>query len=269
MLSTPRILAVALAGALVIAACGSDDGDGASATTVVEATDDTTASTVVTTETAPATTETAPATTDAEPEQDVAADTAAAEAGVLTLADLPEGWTEAPADGVATELDGRLAECLELDGDRIGASPASAVAGAFTAPDGTPSVVQYVGVQPTELDARAVVARFAVPDVPACFALAYADLSAELLAGTVADGAEIGAATAEGLAIASVGDATQAVRVVVPVAGDPGVTVVTIDHVLVRAGRSLTTLVVENTAEATPVETIDAVAAAAAERLAS
>ena len=105
-----------------------------------------------------------------------------------------------------------------------------------------------------------------MPDVPACFALAYADVSADLIGAS--EGAQLGAAAAERLAIGSFGDATQAVRVVVPVAADPTVTTVTIDHVLIRSGRSIVTLTFENSVEATPVETIGAVAGAAVARLA-
>jgi hypothetical protein len=129
------------------------------------------------------------------------------------------------------------------------------------------TVNEHVGVQATERDARTVVARSAVPDVPACFALAYADVSASLIGA--GEGAALGAAAAERLAIGSFGDATQAVRVVIPVTADPTVTTVTIDHVLIRSGRSIVTLTFENSAEATPVETIGAVAGAAVARLAS
>jgi hypothetical protein len=42
---------------------------------------------------------------------------------------------------------------------------------------------------------------------------------------------------------------------------------VTVDHVIVRSGRSLATITFANSTEATPIETIDEVAAIVAERL--
>jgi hypothetical protein len=75
------------------------------------------------------------------------------------------------------------------------------------------------------------------------------------------------AATADRLSVGSAGDATQAIRVVVPVTGDPSVTAVTVDHIVVRSGRALAGLTFEHRTQATPVETIDEFSALAADRL--
>ena len=83
----------------------------------------------------------------------------------------------------------------------------------------------------------------------------------------MASGAQLGVPTASRLPVGSAGDATQAVRVTVLVTGDPEVAEVTIDHVVVRRGRSLASLTFDNRTEATPVETIDQYTALIAERL--
>jgi hypothetical protein len=270
MRSTLRVASVALAASLAIAACGSDDsGSGAGTPTETIESADTTPD-ATTGDTTPDTT-----TVDTEPEssepedarQDVDADTASAEAALLTVTDLPEGWTETPREADAAAIDARLAECVGIDGDSITAADATAQGALFTAPNGALLLTQDIGVLATERDARTVVAFTAEPTVPSCFAEAYAELGADVFAGTLAEGAELGAPTATRLQVGSAGDATQAVRVVVPVTGDPAVTEITIDHVVVRGGRALAALTFENRAEATPVETIDAVTAAVATRL--
>jgi hypothetical protein len=280
MRSTIRALSVALAATFLLAACGSDDSgsgaeSGSSTDTAVETTDmtaDTTpASTdAATPETTEAATSTTPETTEpAEPAQDVEADTAAAQAAVVVVADVPEGWSETPRPSEAASLlESRLAECVGVEGDRITAAEATAASALLASPDGTIVVTQDIGVLATERDARSVVAFLVEPDVPTCFQAAYDELAAEALAGTVADSASFGPAVATRLQVGSAGDATQAVRVVVPVVGDPSTVAVTVDHVVVRAGRSLASLTFENRTGETPVETIDELTAIAASRLA-
>lgn len=273
MRSTVRLASVALAATLVVAACGSDEADNGvgegGPTGTAASSDATTPETTVVDTTTPDTTPDTAAPTSApeEPGQDVEADVAAAEAAVITVADLPEGWTESAREDAATALEGRLAECVGVEGDRITAAGATARSPQFAAPEGTLSLTQDIGVLATERDARTVVAFTAEPAVPTCFADAYGELGSDVLAGTLVDGAELGVPAATRLQVGSAGDATQAVRVIVPVTGDPSVVEVTIDHVVVRSGRALVSLTFENRAEATPVETIDEFTALVAERL--
>ena len=263
MRSRSRVVTVALAATLLIAACGSDDsGSGADVGTPTE--------TIAGVDRTPDTTiETTGAPTSVPDEaQDIEGDTAAAEAALLTVADLPAGWTEAPADGDAdAALAASLAACVGVDGDVISAADATATADRFAAPDGTASISQHVGVLAVEGDARTVVAFTAEPAVPACFEAAYAEFAGEALAGELDEGAQFGAPVASRLQVGSAGDATQAIRVTVPVTGDPTTAEVTIDHVVVRNGRSLTTITFASIAAPTTVESIDAVTAVAAERL--
>ena len=278
MRSTVRVVCVALAATLVVAACASDDSESvettpaAAATTVADTApaetmpEETTPNETMPEETTPEDT-TPEETTPEEPAQDVEADTATAQAALLTLADLPEGWTEAAADEAGAPLNARLAECVAVEGDAISAAEAAAATGPFADPTGTASVSQHVGVLAAEADARTVVAFTVEPAVPSCFEAAYTELADTALAARLAEGAQIGAPTVERLPVGSAGDATQAIRVVVPVTGDPAVTAVTVDTVVVRSGRSLSTLTFTSAAEPTTVEAIDAVTAVVAERL--
>ena len=283
-----RVASVALAATLFVAACGSEDsgtsaGDGSSSgTAVVDTLPDTSSDTVA--DTTPDTTDTATDTaTDAdtdtdidtdtdtdtaEPGQDLDADTASASAALLTFADLPEGWTESPRAEASSAVDARLAACVGVEGDGLTAADATARSGRFVAPDGALALTQDVGVLATEREARTVVAFAAEPDVPSCVAAAYGEVGADVLGASLAEGAALGTPTAIRLQVGSAGDATQAIRVVVPVTGDPAVVEVTIDHVIVRSGRALASLTFENRAGATPVETIDEITAIIASRLA-
>lgn len=266
MFRSARTVSVALAAALLITACGSDDNDTAdtSDTTVAEAAPETTEAATETTEATTDTTATAEETTTTTeaPAQDVEADTTAARAAVLTVADLPEGWTEtAPAAEGVSDIDGLLAECVGVT-----PSDARATTATFASPDGNLVVVGSVGVQATERDARLVIAGITNPDVVDCIAAAHTELGAGALsAGAVADGSALGEITATRLPVGSVGDSTQAIRVTIPVAD--GSATITVDHVIARSGRSLSLLSFEGRVEPTPVETIDEIALLAASRL--
>lgn len=266
MRSTFRVASIALAATLLVAACGSDEsgsGAGAPAETIA-APDTTVAESIPDTTTEPSV---APTSEPEQAAQDVEADTAAAEAALLTVADLPEGWTEAAPIDAAAPLNARLAECVGVDGEEISMADATAAAGPFASPAADASIRQHVGVFATEAEARTVVALTVEPGVLVCFAEAYAEFAADALAGTAADGSTFGAATASRLQVGPAGDATQAIRVTVPVTGDPAVTAVTVDHVIIRSGRSLATITFANSTEPTPVENIDAITAVVAERL--
>lgn len=270
MRSTFRVASIALTATLLVAACGSEEsGSGAGTSAATIAAPDTTMAESMPDTSTDTGTESSVAPTSA-PEaaaQDLEADTAAAEAALLTVADLPEGWTGAAAGDAVAPLNARLAECVGVDGDEISAADATAAAGPFASPAGDASIRQHVGVLATEAEARTVVAFTVEPGVLVCFEQAYTELAADALVGAAAEGSTFGAPSVTRLQVVPAGDATQAIRVTVPVTGDPAVTQVTVDHVIVRSGRSLATITFANSTEVTPVESIDAVIAVAAERL--
>jgi len=270
MFSSARPVVVALAATLLIASCGSDDTANTSTDTVADTT--VVESTVVETTvgTTPGTTETTVESTTATTEastQDIDADIAASQTALLTLADFPDGWTEAPPAGdAAAAIDVSLAECLGADS--LTSSDTQSMSSMFTSADGNYIVSERVGLQATEQDARIVLAGVTNPDVPACFAAAYTTVGAAASsAGAIPEGAEIGEVTASRLAVGSAGDATQAIRVVIPFTSADGATQITVDHVLIRSGRSLAALTFEARVEPTAVEAIDAITTAAASHL--
>ena len=265
MISPARTLSVALAATLLIATCGSDGND-SDATTE---TDTTATETTVADTTADSTSETTPDTTEAmtedttpsteAPAQDVEADTAAADAALLSLADFPEGWTEAPTDE-ASEIDALVAECVGGD-----SAEAAAQTGNFSNPEATLVVHENVDVRADERAARLVMAQVTNPEVPECVAAAYTELGAAALsAGALGEGAEIGEVTATRFAVGAAGNATQAIRVTIPLVSGDAAGQLTVDQVLVRSGRSLATISFEARGEPTPVETIDEITTAAA-----
>lgn len=266
MRTPTRTLAAALTGTLLIAACGSDGNDSTDATATTET--ETTAADTTPETTSATTSETTEVATDdttttEAPAQDVEADTVAAEAALLTLAEFPDGWTEAPSDP-STDVEDRLAECIGVDS--LTSADASAASADFSSPDGNLVVAEHVGVNATERDARFVLAGITDPEVPACVAAAYTELGAAALGtGAVAEGTSIGEVTASRLAVGAAGDATQAIRVEIPLAD--GSSTITVDHVVARSGRSIAALTFEGRAEATAVETIDSITEPAASRL--
>ena len=77
----------------------------------------------------------------------------------------------------------------------------------------------------------------------------------------------VGSAAWSAVALAPAGNATQAIRVVIPVTTGDAAAQVTVDHVVARSGRSLATITFEGRVEATRIETIDEVTAVAAAKL--
>ena len=261
MILRTHVAAAALASALIIASCGSDE-----ASNEVDSATEATATDVETT----ATTASSEATDPAAPAQDIEADTAAAQAALLALGDFPAGWSETPPDedDGDPEADRALAECAGVDGDKLIDTDAEAETGRFSDPDGESFVDQAVGLMPTEDEAAAPFASFTSTDVIACFADVYNELFASSLEdGDLPDNAEIGEITVARLNVTPVGDDTAAIRISVPISVT-GITVdVTVDLVLTRVGRSLSGLSFQSTFGPINIEILDQYNDLAASRL--
>jgi len=132
----------------------------------------------------------------------------------------PEGWVEATGDAAAP-LNARLAACVGIDGDEISAADAVAAAGPFASRWPTRRFASTSArSRPRPRHARSWA--FTVePGVLGCFEEAYAELAAGALVGTAADGSTFGAPSVTRLQIGPACDSTQAIRVIVPVTGDP------------------------------------------------
>jgi hypothetical protein len=201
------------------------------------------------------------------PTQDIEADTAAAQAALLTLSDFPEGWSELPAvdDSDNDESSRRLAECAGLDRDGMLDSPASAETGDFNDPEENLEVNQTVGLEATEQDAIDLMTGFAAPDLLTCVSAVYNDTVVDAL--DVPDDVEIGEITVARLNVIPAGDDVQASRVVIPFTTQGLEIDVIADLVLVRVGRSLSGLFFGSQFVPIPIETLDEYTALAASRL--
>lgn len=259
---------------LAISACSSngDDGDQSVSATSVESdgADDASEPTDPVGSEAPSgTDEPAPGDSSA-PEQDVEADTAAAEAAVLTLGDFPSGWQEeAPSDEESegqAELDQARAECVGGSPGGLLEGDARAEAGDFVGPDGV-TVSQAVLVTASDEEADALFDGFVDPEAPACLAAVYNDQIDNLLGDDAPDDLEIGEITVEAVDVVQLGDETTGLRIITPISSE-GVDVdLVLDLVLTRAGRTLSGLSFESTDAPVPPEQIAEYATLAASRL--
>jgi hypothetical protein len=260
MLRNPLAAAV-LVSSLIIAACDSEDDSsdtpaGAEAATTEAESD--------------AATPIEPAATEAAPTQDIEADTAVAQAALLTLADFPPGWSETPSDNEDDnpEAERALAECAGVDGDKLVDTEAEAETGRFSDPDGETFIDQTVGLMASEDEAAAALPDVTSTDVLTCFSDVYNDLFADSLDdGDLPDDTEFGEISVARLNVTPVGDETAALRVAVPVSVS-GITVdVTVDLVVTRVGRSLSGLSFQSTFNPIDIGILDDYNALAASRL--
>lgn len=200
--------------------------------------------------------------------QDIEADTAAAEAALLVLADLPEGWSEAPSTSTDDdEMDRRQAECLGAPGDELFDTEAKAETDTFS--DGAGGQIeQVVALMPTADDAVDTLAGFEDEDAAPCLTEAFNDRFRSVVedSGDLGE-ASLGEITVAPLEVADAGDETHAFRIEIPITlGDASLTV-TADLVAVRVGRSLAGLTFTSETGATPVALIDEITGITAERL--
>ena len=157
-----KIVPVALitVASLAFAACSDDDDDSASTTAAATEAPTTAAPTTAT----PATT--APAVSDAE----------LAQAALLTVDDMPTGWTEAPVDADDDAVDAanvqRISDCSGLDANLIGdgvLGGSRAKSPDLESPDQLSSVKHTVGLAPDEETAIAAIEAIGDGALPPCY----------------------------------------------------------------------------------------------------
>jgi hypothetical protein len=159
-----KIVPVALltVASLAFAACGDDDDDDSAPTTAPAATE--APATAAPTTATPATTE--PAVSDAE----------LARSALLTIDDMPTGWTETAQDPGEDAQDAatieRISDCSGLDADLIGdgvLGDTEAKSPDFDSPDELASVTHSVGLAPDEDTAVAAVAAIGDDALAPCY----------------------------------------------------------------------------------------------------
>lgn len=154
-----RRLGVVAAAVLAMAACSDSDDDTADTTAPA-----TVPATVPPTTAAPTTTE--PSVSDAE----------LAQSALLTIDDLPTGWTETPHDPADDADDAenmqRISDCSGLDANLIGdgvLGDSRAKSPDFDSPDQLASVKQTVGLAPDDATATAAIAAIGDDALPPCY----------------------------------------------------------------------------------------------------
>jgi hypothetical protein len=218
-----RLLSVLLCGALALTACGDDGGD-------------------------------ADATDDPRSDQEIADDTAAAEASLLVVDDLPADWTSTPRDpddDDDSELEAELASCLDVPAGLLSDGASRARSETFVLGDA--EVEQNLTIQPTLEAAETAMAALGQDDAAGCFedgvtnALQSAFENPEE-GEEPPEGLEIGDVTVDELAI-DAGDESAAFRVTVPITVEDQSAELFIDFVAIRVGRATTSISLQNVIE--------------------
>ncbi|WP_162941790.1 hypothetical protein [Desertimonas flava] len=184
-----------------------------------------------------------PADDDPRTDAEWAADQAAAETMVLTLADFPPGWESTPVEESEPDdrLDEQLAECLGVDVSELAPSNPDAQSPDFASSTGE-VVSSTVAFAPTVADATAALAVRRQEGATECYAAAIRMLLVENLANPddgeeLPDDVDIGEPTVNEMSFEALGDETLAVRITVPFEVDGLSADYYFDVVNVRVGR--------------------------------
>jgi len=165
-------------------------------------------------------------------------DEAAADEAVLTLDDMPAGWTEGPAvDDENDTLRGQLADCIGIDRDVLDPDNPEARSPELTSPGGEQvrAEVAYSASPDHAGQAFAILAR---DETPGCYAEALSTAMADVAeTGQLEEGVEVGEVSFERLSFPDMGDESTAFRVTIPLSV-PGFEVELLaDIAAVRVGR--------------------------------
>ena len=210
--------------ALLLGACGGDD-DSTTSETTSESTSETTAG-------------------ESEgPDEPDAADQAAARDALLTLTDLPEGWTqsapEADTGGDPLEEGDLPPDCGYLQGiDTIGTTTAEETSNDFSAPDDAASASSEVTAWTEEAAADEAFASFSRAKTVECVEAAFTDLAVSEIADPTL---EVGAVEATPVTI-DLGDDAFGIKVSIEAVADGTPITLLFEIDAARVGRSVSTL---------------------------
>jgi hypothetical protein len=176
------------------------------------------------------------------------ADQAKAQAALLSLSDLPAGWTASPASpsdnsGIGgSGTTAQLASCLGVSPATLDSNPPVADSPTFSDPNGANTVDDQVSVYPTAAAAAADFSLFSSPKTPACMTQLFnGPLKAEFTAN-LQPGQTLVSVTSAAKPFPQVADHSGDLQVTFVVA-TAGLNVkVFLDLILVTKGRSETTL---------------------------
>lgn len=193
------------------------------------------------------------------PVQDLAADSAAAQAALLTLSDFPAGWSEVPdeVDDSNQGLLDRVYECLGPDAVELFNNETKTRTGNFIDPVDDSSVYQTVTLAPTVESAERYMTGGSADGVTGCLTTVYREEIPELFASDQETaGIEVGEITVGALNVGEIGEGTFAYRITAPVSAQGFDVDIVSDFVAIRVGRSTTGLNFQSTFSPTPIERI-------------
>ena len=186
------------------------------------------------------------------------ADEAIARRAVLTLSDLPPGWTSKPRTNEGRDKFNRqLSACFHIPGPKLIADAADAASPDFNSPVNE-VVSSSVGVARSVRDMTKALDLISGPNAPACFAAAFNTELTDRLNSSTGDkppeGTKIGTVTVSPESFEALGDRTVAFRATIPVSTKAIDTAVYVDFIVVQQGRAGIILSAEDTYAPFPIE---------------
>jgi hypothetical protein len=155
--------------------------------------------------------------------QNIAADTAAAQAASLKLSDFPPGWTSDPQSsdtGTGTDaIDNDLARCLGVEAADLASGPVDVNSDDFSDPNGQNISSSEVDYQPTAKAQNAEFDLWSNPKTPECLAKSITTLIKDEIqhptdsASTLPPGLTLGQATVQPMSFPTFGGKTVPYRI--------------------------------------------------------
>lgn len=181
----------------------------------------------------------------------VSPDRAKAEGALLSLSDLPAGWTATPTDNSGDNIglggqDGtaQLASCLGVAALSLDSNAPQADSPTFTSPDEAVTVDDEVQVFPTAAAAASDFSLFSSPKTPSCITQVFNGPLRKQFTDELQPGQTLGSVTSTARSFPKLGDHSGDVQITF-VVGQSGTNVkVFLDLIVVTKGRSETILTV-------------------------
>jgi hypothetical protein len=157
--------------------------------------------------------------------QNIAADTAAAQAASLRLSDFPSSWTSGAQSGDTgpQSVGGQLAKCLGVSEADLTRAPALADSPSFSDPNDDSAASSTVGYRATAAAQQAMFAVYASPKVPGCVSTVFSALLQDSIKhptsanSTLPEGVTLGKTSVAPMSLPTFGDRSTAYQVKIPI----------------------------------------------------
>jgi hypothetical protein len=195
------------------------------------------------------------------PKQNIAADTAAAQAANLRLSDFPPGWTSAPqsTDTGPAGIKAKLAKCLGVSQSALSEAPAHADSDDFSQSDSDMTASSTVQYEATSADQTAAFNDFASAKTPRCMTTAVTTMLEDAIkhpptGSTLPAGVKFGQATVQQMSFPTYGDKTIAYQIKVPIDYNGSSLDAYQDFIVAIKGRAGAGMVFENLTDPFPAD---------------